>query len=255
MGDSLFCGFPRRALHPAGFVAGKALVHSCSMRMMSPAMTRRMNTANSALIIVAHPDDEVLWAGGTILARPTWDWHVVAMCRASDPDRSPRFRRVLEQLGADGGIADLDDGPEQIPLEPEQLEHALLSLVPDRLFDVLLTHGPKGEYTRHRRHEEVCWTVTKSWHAGDIRARELWLFSFEDGSRAYLPRADATAAIQEPISAENWRTKFRLMTQSYGFGADSWEARTTPRVEAFRSFQDSREALNWVIEQQSELDA
>ena len=37
---------------------------------------------------------------------------VWTLCRAGDPDRRPRFRRVLEYLGAEGGMADLDDGPE-----------------------------------------------------------------------------------------------------------------------------------------------
>ncbi len=53
-------------------------------------------------IIVAHPDDETLWAGGTILSHPEWECFVVSLCRKSDPDRAPKFKKVLEVLGADG---------------------------------------------------------------------------------------------------------------------------------------------------------
>ena len=52
----------------------------------------------SAAVIVAHPDDETLWGGGVILSRPAWWWTIVTLCRGSDPDRAPKFARVLERL-------------------------------------------------------------------------------------------------------------------------------------------------------------
>ena len=72
-----------------------------------------------AAVVVAHPDDEILWCGGWILAHPEWRWRIVTLCRADDPDRAPKFRKVLEHLGAEGAMADLNDGPDQIPLNPE----------------------------------------------------------------------------------------------------------------------------------------
>ena len=41
-------------------------------------------------VIVAHPDDETLWAGGTILSHPSWQWFIVCLCRGSDKDRGLR---------------------------------------------------------------------------------------------------------------------------------------------------------------------
>ncbi|KPK81130.1 MAG: hypothetical protein AMS27_15700 [Bacteroides sp. SM23_62_1] len=61
-----------------------------------------MNKSITAAVIVAHPDDETLWAGGTVLAHPLWDWYIITLCRKSDPDRAPKFYRVLEILGAEG---------------------------------------------------------------------------------------------------------------------------------------------------------
>ena len=49
----------------------------------------------SIAVIVAHPDDETLWAGGTILSHPANNWFVVSLCRASDKDRSTRFYNTL----------------------------------------------------------------------------------------------------------------------------------------------------------------
>ena len=111
--------------------------------------------AKSVAVIVAHPDDETLWAGGTILSHPSWSWYIVTLCRAGDPDRAPKFFRVLQVLGATGKMADLDDGPDQNPLDESEVQATILSLLPPQHFDLVITHSPTGEYTRHRRHEEI----------------------------------------------------------------------------------------------------
>src|SRR5580698_7269514 len=97
-------------------------------------------------VIVAHPDDETLWAGGTILDNPLWDCFIACLCRKNDPDRAPKFTRVLEILGAKGKMGDLDDGPEQKPLAENEVEDALLELLPVTNFDLIITHSINGEY-------------------------------------------------------------------------------------------------------------
>ena len=61
-------------------------------------------------IIVAHPDNGTLWAGGLTLLRPLWQHDIYTLCRASDPDRGVRFESTLARFNASGGMADLDDG-------------------------------------------------------------------------------------------------------------------------------------------------
>lgn len=205
-----------------------------------------------AAVIVAHPDDEVLWCGGLILTHREWSWHVVTLCRASDPDRAPRFRRVVEQLGISGTMGDMDDGPTQEPLECASVRDTIQRLLPDRSFDLIITHGPRGEYTRHRRHEEVCLAVTTLWKSAALTVGELWMFAFEDNGRRDLPRAISAAPRQLVLAEETWHRKHALMTDSYGFAVDSWEARATPRVEAFWTFADANEAAAWVNGQQED---
>ncbi len=204
------------------------------------------SVAASVAVIVAHPDDETLWGGGLILAHPGWEWTIVTLCRAGDPDRAPRFFRVLQHLGASGRMGDLDDGPEQAPLDQALIQDTLLSLLPRPRFDLIVTHGPRGEYTRHRRHEETCRAVVGLWQEGRLSADALWLFAYEDGGRAYYPRADASAGSAEELPLRVWQNKYRLMTQVYGFAPESWEAQATPRREAFWRFTSPAAVRDWL---------
>jgi LmbE family N-acetylglucosaminyl deacetylase len=197
-------------------------------------------------VIVAHPDDETLWAGGTILSHPDWTWWIVTLCRASDADRAPRFRRALDELGARGSMADLEDGPEQRPLEAGSAEAAILRLVSSQRFDLVISHDRAGEYTRHRRHEETARAVVGLWHAGKLDAAELWTFAYEDGGKTYLPHPIATAPIYMTLPEHVWRRKYDLITEVYGFHPNTFEARTTPRAEAFWRFTSPAEAVAWL---------
>ena len=186
-----------------------------------------------AAVIVAHPDDETLWAGGTILMHPEYSWEIFALCRRNDPDRAPRFKQALEHYQAQGDLGDLDDSPEQEPVEQAEIFKVLDELLPKRSYKLVLTHGPQGEYTRHLRHEEISRAVLQLWQDKKLNTEELWLFAYEDGQKEHLPRpihwADHYTILPENI----WREKYALITDTYNFAKDSFEAKTTPKGEAF----------------------
>lgn len=196
-----------------------------------------------AAVVVAHPDDETLWCGGYILNHPEYSWRIVTLCRASDPDRAPKFHRVLKRLGGEGAMGDLDDGPDQAPLGSEQVRQTTSRLLGEINYDLILTHGPHGEYTRHRRHGECCESVVELWQSDRIKTARLWMFAYDDGNRAYLPRVRTDADRREVLSDNVWLEKRRLITDVYGFEPDSWETRTTPREEGFWCLDSAQQAI------------
>lgn len=202
---------------------------------MKNCVDKGISNAHCA-VIVAHPDDETLWAGGTILMNPSNQWDIVTLCRKSDPDRYKKFFSALKILNAEGSMGDLDDGPDQLPLDPELVSESILALLPGKIFDLIITHSPRGEYTRHRRHEEVAEAVVRIIESKRLRTRSLWMFAYEDGNKQYLPmpieHADRTILLPQTV----WNKKYHIMTEIYGFTSDSWEARTTPRKESFWMF-------------------
>jgi LmbE family N-acetylglucosaminyl deacetylase len=203
----------------------------------------RSNSRPRAAVVVAHPDDETLWCGGYILTHPEFLWRVVTLCRAGDPDRAPKFRRVLQRLGAEGAMADLDDGLDQAPLPVQQVQETTATLLAGTSYNLVLTHGPNGEYTRHRRHAECCQAVVELWRSGGIDTRRLLLFAYEDGNLAYLPRVCDDADRRDMLTEGVWLEKHRLITDLYGFRPDSWEARTTPQEEGFWCFDSAQAAV------------
>ncbi len=191
-------------------------------------------------IIVAHPDDETLWAGGTILGHPEWDCFVLCLCRADDLDRSFKFNQTLKILKAKGIMGTINDDPDLKPLDERELEKTILELLPKKHYDLIITHSENGEYTRHIRHEETSRAVLKLWQNKKISADELWTFAYEDGENAYFPKAIVDAHLYQILTEEIWLQKFKIMTEVYGFDKNSWETETTPLAEAFWHFKNNQ---------------
>ena len=197
-------------------------------------------------VVVAHPDDETLWVGGTLLMERDWNCRILGLCRASDSDRAPKFQKAIACFNCAGELHDCDDGPEQRPLPPEEMLRVIGRWAASLSFDLIITHGPKGEYTRHRRHEEVFRAVFDLWRSGTIVTKSLWIFAYEDGHGSYLPRANRNAHRKTVLSPAVLGEKRRIIRKIYGFLPDSWEARALPSVEAFWCFSSPEEVKSWM---------
>lgn len=208
--------------------------------------SKTMKGKKNIVVIVAHPDDETLWCGGTMLLNPNYNWFVACLCRKYDPDRALKFKKALIAFNAMGIMGNLDDGPEQLPLDDKTVKDAILKLLPDKNFDLILTHSPFGEYTRHLRHEEIGRAVMDLWSEQKINAKQLWTFAFEDGNKKYYPKTIMGANIHQTLSQNIWNEKYRIITEVYGFERNGFEAKTTPKTEAFWKFNTPRDVEKWL---------
>lgn len=233
----------RQCHGPSAMTAGGIRAPMEVIEMNSPHSMQRVKTQalsdkhwpyKKALIIVAHPDDETLWAGGTMLMHPETRWTVAALCRRTDPDRAPRFHNALAQLGATGTLGDLDDGPEQMPLCEADVQSAVLALIGGADTELIITHSAAGEYTRHNRHEEIGKAVLALWDADTIRSRELWAFAYRNA------QAIKEADVFNELPLEIWERKRALITEVYGFAPESFEAKAALREEAFWRLRPTR---------------
>ncbi len=187
----------------------------------------------AAVIVVAHPDDEIIWCGGQILRNPDWDWMLVCLCRAEDPSRRPRFRTVCDRLGVCGRIFNLDDSNPLKPIRPGlDIARPIMEAAGQMEWDLVLTHGENGEYG-HPRHCQVHQVVFDLVRDGELCTRELWTFAYDCNANTGRCRPRDDAGVRSPLTGRQLAEKKRIVREVYGYAADSFELRACISPEAF----------------------
>ena len=182
------------------------------------------------LVVVAHPDDELLWMGGTLLKnKDDWDTTIISLCRTDDKDRSPKFQKVCKEYNAKCFMSDLED--KQLDDVSTEEVIARIKEFAERDYDYIFTHGANGEYG-HKRHKDVNRAVVAMLRAKELRAKKIFFFDYEKRGNIAVAREKSDKFIKVNINLLN--KKKDLIVNVYGYPLNSFEERCCRAEESFK---------------------
>jgi len=183
------------------------------------------------LIIVAHPDDETIWVGGTLLIAKS-NKTIISLCRKKDKDRAPKFKKACKVLNAKSYISDLDDAEEGYykKISSNDIIKRILKITKNKKYDYVFTHGNNGEYG-HIRHIEVHNAVMEMLRKKFLSAKKTFFFAYiRKGKLCYIAsNADKLIRLKQPY----FKMKKQLIQDIYNFEKNSFENKCCRNVEAF----------------------
>ncbi len=194
----------------------------------------KLEDNKKVLVVIAHPDDETIWMGGTIARNKKIDWTIFSLCRASDRDRAPKFKRVCEYCGAKSIIADLDDnGKLNLEEAKQEAKKIILKKIGFNKFDYIFTHGANGEYG-HERHIAVHLAINELIKEKKIKPKTVFYFNYVKNKKNYL-ESDSNSIINK-LSEKELLEKKRIVAEMYGYPFDGIDVGYCTNLEAFKKF-------------------
>ena len=151
----------------------------------------------SKLMIVAHPDDEIIFGGAELLQALPGTWLVVCITTATARsagkcsktkkrwERRQEFFHMLKLVGAHGEIWDRrvtwPRGAGFSSDDIEQLMRDLSELIKSRTWEVVVTHGRDGEY-ENVQHQQLHRVACAAARAVGLAEGKLRFFRFQNAS-------------------------------------------------------------------------
>ncbi len=199
----------------------------------------------TAVMVVAYPGDETLFSGGQVLLTQNWRWHIVTVFAGSKPNVSKRFNDATHKLRATGEILGIPEKPGKQTTLQLEASAEILRVLYDHKPDILITHSPFGECRKLLGRDVLGRIVTRLWNEGATKVQKLWIFAYEDDNVEAVPMAADESDRSICLPKEVWQEKRGILMDAYGFGADSFMARSCPLEEAFFCFNSPDALRAW----------
>eukprot|EP00563_Minutocellus_polymorphus_P007826 CAMPEP_0181021046 /NCGR_PEP_ID=MMETSP1070-20121207/774_1 /TAXON_ID=265543 /ORGANISM="Minutocellus polymorphus, Strain NH13" /LENGTH=279 /DNA_ID=CAMNT_0023097899 /DNA_START=80 /DNA_END=916 /DNA_ORIENTATION=+ len=216
------------------------------LRRRRDGATIRRKNETTTLLVVAHPGDEEVWAGGMLESRGV-QVHVMVTSTSTGRrktnddadeyavDRSEIFRRTSDKYGFGGEyLWGVDTYPNKPHWELERsIKRRITARVCDRPWDAIVTHGGDGEFG-HPQHRAVHEAVVESiYHCCNSTVRLMLFQPEEPDTWSSSPAATGGAAATDDKLSKGQKDRHKLVTRETEkalFG--SW----TTNIVAYRDF-------------------
>ncbi|MDL2276653.1 PIG-L family deacetylase [Breznakia sp. OttesenSCG-928-G09] len=128
------------------------------------------NQNKTRLMIVAHPDDEVLFGGNELINH---EYYIVCLTNGDNELREAEFQNMLDKTKNTGVILSYPDKVKgersNWSKEQEVISKEVEKIIITGDWDRIVTHNPQGEYghIQHKKTNEIVTNVVKELHKED----------------------------------------------------------------------------------------